>query len=498
MIGLQAPVTDSILIAAGALAVYVIYAAVFRLYFSPLAKIPGPKFAALTKWFEIYYDLIDGPRFPWVVEELHQRYGPIVQIGPNEIHINDPEYARVHFSSREKRDKFEDHKWTLGLPDSSIFTVDHDLHRLRRGALTNMLSKRSIMTFEPVLQQIVDKMCSRLEEFKNQPRVLDVRILFTCFATDVITEYSLGDCKNLLSTPDLCPQWRALFNSWLLNSHVFKHWPLVWQIMNSAPDSWVTWMMPDMQLVVDLQNSNRRQIEEIIRTEKITNVNHPTIFHNLLSSNLPTAERSPDRLFQEAQTVLGAGTETISSVLSHTMFFLLYTPDAYAKARAEIFTLEQESDTQLTWSQLERLPYLSAVIHEALRLSPGVGCRSPRVAHHDLYYTRWKIPAGTCVGMNTMFLNLNPAKFPEPLEFIPERWLNTQDKGPEIYSFGKGTRMCTGINLGLAELYLAVAAIVRRFDLELYHTGVEDIHPALEGFVPFPSRKSKGVRVLVH
>ena len=424
--------------------------------------------------------------------------GPIIRIGPNEIHINDLEYASIHFSTKEKRDKYEDHKWTLGLPDSSIFTVDHDLHRLRRSALNNMFSKRSITMFEPLLQKIVNRMCTRIEEFKNQPRILDVRVLFTCLATDVITEYSLGDCKNLLLTPDLCPQWRALFNSWLLNSHAFKHFPLVWHIMNNTPDKWVTWMMPDMQLVVDLQNSNRQQIDEIIRTENIKNVDHPTIFHNLMKSNLPAAEKSPDRLFQEAQTVLGAGTETISSVLSHTIFYLLHTPNAYARLKAELLTSVPLQNASPRWSQLEQLPYLSAVIQEGLRLSPGIGCRSPRVAHHDLYYNGWTIPAGTCVGMNLMFLNNNTIKFPEPLEFIPERWLNVQDKAPEIYSFGKGTRMCTGINLGLAELYLSLAAIVRQFDLKLYQTGVEDVHPKIEGFVPFPSRKSKGVRVLVH
>ena len=383
------------------------------------------------------------------------------------------------------------------MPDSSIFTVDHDLHRLRRSALTNMFSKRSITAYEPVLRQIIEKMCLRIEEFRRQPRVLDLRILFTCLATDVITEYSLGECKNLLSTPDLCPEWRALFNSWLLNCHAFKHFPFVWFIMNNTPDRWVTWMMPDMHLVVDLQNDNRKQIDEIIRTKNVQKSSHPTIFHELLKSKLPAAEKGPDRLFQEAQSVLGAGTETVSSTLSHIIFYLLYTPGAYAKLKTELCTLEPNPTTLPTWSQLEQLPYLSAIVQEGLRLSPGIGCRSPRVAHSDLHYNGWAIPAGTCVSMNTMFLNYDPAKFPEPERFIPDRWLNKEGKTPEIYSFGKGTRMCVGINLGYAELYLSLAAIVRRFDLELYQTGIEDVHPVVEGFVPFPTRASKGVRLLV-
>lgn len=420
-----------------------------------------------------------------------------MRTGPNEIHINDPNYAPTHFSSREKRDKYENHKWMLGIPMSSIFTVDHDLHKIRRGALTSMFSKRSITAFEPILQQLIEKMSARIEEFRNQREVLDLRLLFTCFATDVITEYSLGQCKNLLSRPNLAPQWRATFNTWLLNCHMFKHFPPVWWIMNNTPDSWVTWMIPDMQMVVDLQNNNRRQIDEIIRTQDIQKPAHPTIFHELLRSNLPVQEKTRERLFQEAQTVLGAGTETVSSTLSHLIFYLLQTPGAYAKVKAELHNLAPHADAVPTWSQLEQLPYLNAIIQEGLRFSPGIACRSPRVAHNDLYYNGWTIPAGTCVGMNIMFLNNNPAKFAEPEKFVPERWLDNEGKTPEIYSFGKGTRMCAGINLGYAELYLGLAAIVRRFDLELYETGIEDVHPVLEGFVPFARRESKGVRVLV-
>ena len=66
---------EGLYLAVGAIAIYLLCLVVYRLYLSPIAKVPGPKLAALTKWYEVYYDLIDGPRFPWVVEDLHQRYG---------------------------------------------------------------------------------------------------------------------------------------------------------------------------------------------------------------------------------------------------------------------------------------------------------------------------------------------------------------------------------------------------------------------------------------
>ena len=57
------------------LLVYVLYGIIYRLYLSPLAQVPGPKLAALTQAYEMYYDMVEKARFPWKIEELHAKYG---------------------------------------------------------------------------------------------------------------------------------------------------------------------------------------------------------------------------------------------------------------------------------------------------------------------------------------------------------------------------------------------------------------------------------------
>ena len=65
----------------GALAVilslvaYTLYGALWRLYFSPIAHIPGPRFAALTFWNEFYYDVVLGGKYTWKLLEYHEKYG---------------------------------------------------------------------------------------------------------------------------------------------------------------------------------------------------------------------------------------------------------------------------------------------------------------------------------------------------------------------------------------------------------------------------------------
>ncbi len=54
---------------------YMIYGAVYRLYLSPIANFPGPKLAALTHWYEFYYDNIKQGTYIFKIRDLHKRYG---------------------------------------------------------------------------------------------------------------------------------------------------------------------------------------------------------------------------------------------------------------------------------------------------------------------------------------------------------------------------------------------------------------------------------------
>jgi hypothetical protein len=56
-------------------ALYLIAGAVYRLYFHPLARFPGPKIAAVTAWYETYHDLIRRGMFVWELEKMHEKYG---------------------------------------------------------------------------------------------------------------------------------------------------------------------------------------------------------------------------------------------------------------------------------------------------------------------------------------------------------------------------------------------------------------------------------------
>lgn len=95
------------------------------------------------------------------------------------------------------------------------------------------------------------------------------------------------------------------------------------------------------------------------------------------------------------------------------------------------------------------------------------------------------------------------ATFPDSFAYKPERWLDNP-RAPDgrqlsryLVTFGRGTRACVGLQLAWAELYVGLASLFRRFELEIYETDKSDVELARDRFVPRPVASSKGVHFLV-
>lgn len=127
----------------------------------------------------------------------------------------------------------------------------------------------------------------------------------------------------------------------------------------------------------------------------------PTIFHDILLSNLAPAEKKLDRIYQEGQTFVAAGTETTAWTLSVIIFYLLKEP-----AKLQRLTNELRKSNATTSTELEQLPYMTAVVQEGLRLAYGVSHRLPRIAPNETLTLTdgkktWLIPPG--VGHLSLF-----------------------------------------------------------------------------------------------
>jgi cytochrome P450 len=204
-------------------------------------------------------------------------------------------------------------------------------------------------------------------------------------------------------------------------------------------------------LVKDLRKIIFRISQDRGKPEKAPQ--QPTIFHEILQSDLPEDEKSMRRLGDEAQLVIGAGLTTTAWALSNAMFYIVDNPSIQETLRAELREAfpDPKALDALSLQQLEKLPYLRACIREGIRLSHGVSARNPRIMDTPITYSKWTIPAATPVSMTIGDVHFDEAIYPKPKQFLPERWLNNP-KAPDgssldhyFVAFGKGPRLCLGI-----------------------------------------------------
>ncbi|KAL1970872.1 hypothetical protein VTN77DRAFT_2706 [Rasamsonia byssochlamydoides] len=219
------------------LCLYLLSSAVYRLYLSPIAHFPGPKLAALTWWYEFYYDAICGGKYIWEIEKMHRRYGPIVRINPEELHVSDPDFYALLYSQsqQQKRNKTTLYSKQFGTPGAAIGTVDHHVHRRRRAALNPFFSKASVYRLEPVIQEKLNEMLDRLEGFRQSGQPIPLTLMFSAFTSDVVMEYSFARCNHHLQHPEFDSVFHETMLSFSAMSHWTKHMNWILTVGQSIP-----------------------------------------------------------------------------------------------------------------------------------------------------------------------------------------------------------------------------------------------------------------------
>ncbi|KAL8685638.1 MAG: hypothetical protein Q9218_007635 [Villophora microphyllina] len=490
-----------LVIALSAILDFVVAGGIYRLYFSPLAKFPGPKLAALTYWYEFYYDLVQGGRFQWKIARMHEDYGSIVRLNPNELHIQDTGFYD-EFYRRNKLDKYPGQTRFFGTPDTHFTTNEQELHRLRRAPLAPSFSKKSVSQMLGVIQERIAVLCSRMHDCRAQHKPMPLGLGYVALTVDVISSYALGDCYHLLETENLGAEHHQSIISLIESGHFIKHFPGVYGLMRMLPNYVVTLMQPKMKSTLRIVQKMQDGIKSTIQDIQRGSCNHnSSVFAKLLDSDLPSQEKSLDRLGREGMVLIIAGSEATARTLSVVSYHLLANPEKLAKLQKQLQVTVPDPNILPSLAQLENAPYLYACIQEGLRLAHGIAGRLPRVSRDPFVYQSWKIPAETPVGMTSVFMHEDESIFPNHKEFKPERWLDAKGAGSRLdrylVSFGRGTRQCIGISLAYAELYMTVATIFRRFELELFETDGSTVEYSRDHFNAMPEKRCDSVKVLV-
>ncbi|XXG89554.1 hypothetical protein AAC387_Pa12g1528 [Persea americana] len=168
--------------------------------------------------------------------------------------------------------------------------------------------------------------------------------------------------------------------------------------------------------------------------------------------------------------IIVAATDTTFTTTEWTLSELIKNPNTMKKAQQELETIVGK-ERMVDESDLVKLDYLDMVIKESMRLHTPVPLLLPHESREDCTINGFHIPKGSRVLINAWAIGRDPAVWPKPDQFSPERFIGTNIdvRGQDFHlvPFGSGRRGCPGMQLGLTVVKFALAQLIHCFDWEL-------------------------------
>lgn len=434
---------------------------------SPLKRIPGAPLYAITKWRLALDDWI-GTRTR-AINKLHEKYGPVVRVGPNEVAFNSLSALRTIYGagSGSERTPFYDMFDAYGKKNLFTFYSAKD-HGDRKKLLAHAYSK-SLMLNGAMATMVEDKVQQYLQMLEQGP--ICANETFTSlhyFSLDSISDFLYGDfgktrclegntidqalLEDIVDIARRKLSWFAVhlpaLTKWLYtrknlmqkvvrNFYPMKQPTTYTGIRAHALQAWKTFLSSSEEV----KASTKTQESIIGRLWK-----HHKSQKNGGLGDLDIASECADHLL--------AGIDTTSDTLMFLIWALSRPENArfQERIREEARAISKSTVNEkgiTTVSACDKLPFLDAVIKETLRLYAPLPASEPRSFPTATTVDGYLIPARTVVSMSPFSLHRKSDVFRDPLVFDPDRWLGEEKNIAEMkkwfWAFSSGGRMCIGL-----------------------------------------------------
>ncbi|KAI9745535.1 MAG: hypothetical protein M1818_001069 [Claussenomyces sp. TS43310] len=427
---------------------FLIARSICRIFFHPLARLPGPLISKVTSSW-LYYHTYIGDEAS-VIHRLHKLYGPILRIAPNRVDIGDAAAVQPIYVLQGGFPKARCYSNFDIDGHATIFsTLDPAYRTPRARAVLPMFSTASIRANISKICDCVDRMIARLQSEKAIGRPVNVLNLTRSLAVDIVSTHlfelnynGTEERTERLSVSAFVDAFVAVGRFFYLPTIVF-----IWleRVMGR--------LMPDPRAHVSM-DLVERFVDGLVDQATESSTNYPG---RLTQAGLVRSE-----IKAQCKDLIFAGTDSTGMNLATICRYLSMNQTWLETVRLELYN----NRTSSNGVEIQALPYLTATIKEATRLSMANPTRLPHtVPSGGWTFKSTHFPPGADVGCSAYELHLNPVAFPEPTKFKPERWMTDDPQVRDLmnqhwFVFGAGSRACIARNLAMTELYVATARLV--------------------------------------
>ncbi|KAM7188689.1 Cytochrome P450 [Rhypophila sp. PSN 637] len=418
---------------------------------------------------------------PYKILALHEKYGPIVRIAPNEVSFSSSQSWSDIYGFRPghktfiKSDFYEGGSFSARGVHSMGVERNVEAHAQMRRHLSHAFSSASLAEQEVLVVESIDKFIRVIGE-RGSETDFNLTKGFGMLAFDIIGDLAFGETFGGLESGEAHP-WISI------SLGALKKFPLIDAFRRfPALGSMFMTLMPGMiNKLIEQTHQNEEFSISLVKKRIARHDASRKDFMTRILDKRDVEKVSDLQLAAYASDFVLGGSETTATTLSCIVYYLLKKPDIMAKLKREIRTRYQSYGAMDSASVIQ-LPYLKAVILEGMRIFPPVPFALPRIVPEGGdEIDGCLLPAGTIVGTNPVAAAMSTKNFSEPFEFSPERWLKSSTKetkeGLDILGasqpFSLGARGCIGINLAWLEMRTTLAKLLWKYDFSLVNQDLD-------------------------
>ncbi|KAI2632022.1 putative cytochrome P450 [Hypoxylon sp. NC1633] len=432
-------------LAVGLVAVYLISTVVYNLYFHPLSNFPGPTLYGASK-IPYAFRHCTGSQSLYT-QKLHDRYGPVVRIGPGHLSFADRRAWKDIYGHRigagsqvhemRKSDIFVRSVKTV---PTSIVNADREEHSRFRRALSHGFSDSAMREQESMIVKYIDLLLKRLhEECDDGKKKLNMEAWYNWTTFDIVGDLVFGQSFHCLENIDYHPWVEFIFQSIRYGSTMVA--------MNYLGMRQLT------QMIVNAGGNAitkvRGYTDDMVRN-RLAMKERDDLFEGLVKKR-EEWDLSFQKLSANAFILILAGSETTATTLSGATYLLLTHPEIMAKLNEEVRSAFSSVD-EIDINSVNKLTYMLAVLNESLRLYPPVSSGLIReVPAGGSKIAGRFVPGDTLVEVQQWSMNHSKDNWKDPWAFQPDRFLKTPEEAERegnhldaLQAFSVGPRNCIG------------------------------------------------------
>ena len=370
-----------------------------------------------------------------------------------------------------------------GLPN--VFMAEGADWRNQRRMVMAGFAPKPVKAYFPALVAVSERLQRRWARAAQAGVVIDLSADLKRYTVDIIAGLAFGEDVNTLEAGDN-----------VIQQHLDEILPAIARRALSPLPYWRWFKLPQDRRLDVSSAALRAAVLGLVGSARARMQSNPQLAEqpsNLLEAMLAAADQpgsgiDTDTVAGNVNTMLLAGEDTTAHSIAWLLYLLHSNPAALAKATQEVLQLTPSAD-DVSLENIDAMAYLNACIEESMRLKP-VAPYLPLEALRDTTIEGVHVPTGTLVWCVMRHDSVSNAYFANATAFAPERWLGDTSakqasKGVSI-PFGAGPRTCPGRYLALLEIKIAVAMLLRNFEIASLRTPDGKAPQELMGFVMSP------------